>query len=112
MELFESVSDGPYRGKTELQRERPDLVGKAIALRTREHTYVYRLYEDDELYDRQADPCETTNLIHTEAAGPIARTLRDQVLAWLWQGRNGVQASPANRLPLDSGAFRFRVAGA
>jgi arylsulfatase A-like enzyme len=82
-ELFEPIIDGPYRGKTELQHERPDLVGKAIALRTREHTYVYRLYEDDELYDRQADPGETTNLIHTEAAEPIARALRDQVLAWL-----------------------------
>ena len=41
------------------QHEAPGSVGRAIACRTTDFTYVYRLYEGDELYDRRADPHET-----------------------------------------------------
>ncbi|MFN8028081.1 MAG: hypothetical protein U0W40_17470 [Acidimicrobiia bacterium] len=46
----------PYALKSGLQQERPDLVGRAVCLRTHAWTYVHRLYESDELYDRVADP--------------------------------------------------------
>ena len=36
-----------------LQQERPELVGRAVSVRTPEWTYVHRLYEGDELYDRR-----------------------------------------------------------
>ena len=79
--LHEPIVPGPYRKKTELQRDRPELLGKAVAIRTDRHTYVYRLYERDELYDRHADPEETTNLL--PGAEDLAQPLRERVLAWL-----------------------------
>ncbi len=81
--LFEPVVDGPYRKKGELQHESPRTVGKAIALRDATHTYVYRLYEGDELYDRVTDPDETRNLADLPEHRETVRTLRDRVLAWL-----------------------------
>ena len=81
--LLEPVVQGPYAVKTALQHERPELVGKAVSLRTPEHTYVYRLYESDELYDRAGDPGETRNLIDTPEGAAIARELRERTLCWL-----------------------------
>jgi arylsulfatase A-like enzyme len=73
----------PYLLKGTLQRERPELVGRAVAVRTPEWTYVHRLYEDDELYDRRADPAETTNLAADPTHADRCRELRDRVLDWL-----------------------------
>ncbi|NJN52074.1 MAG: sulfatase-like hydrolase/transferase [Gammaproteobacteria bacterium] len=53
--LFEQPT-GEYRRKGELQRDQPKLVGKAIVRREADWTYVHRLYEQDELYDRRQDP--------------------------------------------------------
>ena len=72
-----------YEPKGRLQRERPELVGKATCIRTAEWTYVHRLYEDDELYDRQADPYETANLAHRSEHQPTASALRSRLLDWL-----------------------------
>ncbi len=60
---------GPYEPKSRLQHDRPELVGLAMCVRTPEWAYVWRAEEPDELYDRIADPDETTNLL---AAGPVA----------------------------------------
>ncbi len=73
----------PYLLKGSLQQERPDLVGRAIAMRTDVWTYVYRLEEGDELYDRGADPQELRNLAGDPAHAATCRALRDEVLAWL-----------------------------
>lgn len=73
----------PYLLKGALQQERPELVGRAVALRTADWAYVYRLYEGDELYDRRADPADTTNLAADPAHAATVRRLRDEVLAWL-----------------------------
>ena len=59
-----------YEAKTDLQHDQPELVGTAIALRTLDYTFVYRACEDDELYDRIADPAETTNLAHQPELAP------------------------------------------
>ncbi|KAF4438782.1 sulfatase [Fusarium acutatum] len=45
------------RGKT-LQHEKIQIVGKATACRDLEWTYVHRLYEMGELFDRKNDPKE------------------------------------------------------
>jgi hypothetical protein len=55
VDLFERAG-GDYEVKGRVQHERPELVGKAISVRSRTHTYVYRQCERDELYDRIADP--------------------------------------------------------
>jgi arylsulfatase A-like enzyme len=73
----------PYLLKGTLQQERPELVGRAVALRTPEWTYVHRLYEDDELYDRRADPHDTTNVAADPAHAGTCRRLRDEILTWL-----------------------------
>ena len=73
----------PYLLKGALQQERPDLVGRAIAVRTQEWTYVHRLYEADELYDRVADPHETTNLATRPSMADTCHALRDRLLDWL-----------------------------
>ncbi len=81
--LNEMPTHHPYLLKGTLQQEHPELVGRAIAMRTAEWTYVYRLYEGDELYDRRTDPDDTTNLASDPAHQATCRRLRDEVLAWL-----------------------------
>jgi arylsulfatase A-like enzyme len=73
----------PYQLKASLQHERPALVGRAVAIRTPEWTYVHRLYEDGELYDRRSDPAETTNLAGDPARAAVVDSLRRRILDWL-----------------------------
>lgn len=72
-----------YEAKARLQRERPELVGTALALRTPTHTYVHRRYESDEFYDRRADPDETCNLIGRADDLDLQREHLDLLLGWL-----------------------------
>jgi arylsulfatase A-like enzyme len=73
----------PYLLKGQLQQDRPELVGRAVALRIEGWTFVYRSCEGDELYDRAADPHETTNVASDPAHAERCRALRDEVLGWL-----------------------------
>lgn len=60
------------------------LVGKAISIRKKEWTYVYRLYEDDELYSRKKgdDPHELHNLAARPEYQRVRAALRE-VFRWL-----------------------------
>jgi arylsulfatase A-like enzyme len=98
-ELLEAVVEGPYAKKTLLQREHPELVGKAVSIRTPRHTFIYRLYEADELYDRDADPSETQNLMATPDAEAIAAPLRERVLAWLLETSDVIPWTKDPRFP-------------
>ncbi|MBO6565694.1 MAG: sulfatase-like hydrolase/transferase [Pseudomonadales bacterium] len=80
--LFETPT-GEYAKKGALQREQPDVVGKAYCVRTSEHTYVYRLYERDELYERVTDPYETNNLLAENPDHSAAVPLKSMLLDWL-----------------------------
>lgn len=73
----------PYLLKGALQQERPELVGRAVSVRTPEWTYVHRLLEPDELYDRRTDPHDTTNLAGDPAHAATVARLRVEVLDWL-----------------------------
>jgi arylsulfatase A-like enzyme len=73
----------PYDVKTNLQHEQPALVGKAVAVRDRRWTYVHRLYDPPELYDREADPRELVNLAGRPAVAEVERRFRDEVLRWM-----------------------------
>jgi arylsulfatase A-like enzyme len=79
----ELPADYPYDVKTALLHDQPELVGRAVAIRTDAWTYVYRTREDDELYDRVGDPAETTNVANEPANAAIAAGLRDRILGWL-----------------------------
>jgi arylsulfatase A-like enzyme len=80
--LLEPRHEGEYAKKAELQHERPEVVGRAFCLRTDAFTYVYRLYEGNELYDRKADPQECDNLL-AAGAHPAEPELMASVLEWL-----------------------------
>jgi arylsulfatase A-like enzyme len=72
----------PYDRNSALQHEDPTLVGRAIAARTERWTYIYRLYERAELYDRAADPRETVNLEGRAELAEVERAMRQRILAW------------------------------
>lgn len=55
---------------------------KAVMCRTATHKYVKRLYEQDELYDLQADPRETRNLIDDSAYASLLAGLKQRMLDW------------------------------
>jgi arylsulfatase A-like enzyme len=88
-----------YAAKTDLQHASPELVGTAIALRTPHHTYVYRACESDELYDRAADPEETTNLAHLPEHASLLGDLRTRVLDWLADTSDVIPWTPDPRFP-------------
>jgi arylsulfatase A-like enzyme len=73
----------PYDLKSALQHEDPVFAGKAVALRTPRWTYVHRLYEANELYDRAADPRERANRSGRPELAEVERGLRDRVLDWM-----------------------------
>lgn len=81
-ELLESAG-WIYAPKAGLQRAHPELVGTAMVLRTPAHSYVHRRNEGDELYDRVADPAETTNLVGDPAHAALAASLRERLFGWL-----------------------------
>ncbi|MEU6789839.1 sulfatase-like hydrolase/transferase [Nonomuraea angiospora] len=86
----------PYDLKAGLQHEDPSLVGKAVAVRDRRWTYVYRLYEPAELYDRDADPAERVNLAGRPEHAATEAGLRDAVLRWMVETADAIpwQADP------------------
>lgn len=65
----------PYDIKSALQHNDTALVGQALAVRNKEWAYVYRLYEEDELYSRRDDPHEMHNL----AAVPEYKNIRSEM---------------------------------
>jgi arylsulfatase A-like enzyme len=84
----------PYDVKAGIQHEAPIYCGRAMSIRTPEWTYIHRLYEAPELYDRKTDPGETLNRAGEPGLAAVEQALRDQVLTWFmetsdvipWQG--------------------------
>ncbi|KAK6207064.1 hypothetical protein LQW54_007492 [Pestalotiopsis sp. IQ-011] len=76
----------PYDIKAGLQHNHTEIVGKAIAVRDKSWTYIYRLYEQDELYSRQGDdPHEAYNLASQPDYQDVRARLREVILKWLFQ---------------------------
>jgi arylsulfatase A-like enzyme len=89
----------PYDLKGELQHRDPRLVGKAIAVRDRRYTYVERLCEGPELYDRSVDPAERVNLAGRPEHARVQMTLRNAVFQWLHETGDVIPFQPDPRLP-------------
>ncbi|MFT4676941.1 MAG: arylsulfatase A-like enzyme [Patiriisocius sp.] len=98
LDLLEQAN-GEYASKAALQHEEPEMVGKAISLRTEQFTYVYRLYEEDELYDRVVDPHETTNLIQDRQHRALLEALKGDVLEWLFSTADVIPWAADPRFP-------------
>lgn len=73
----------PYDIKAGMQHEDPLIAGKAVAVRTAEWAYVWRLYEPPELYDRVGDPGELVNRAGDPDVAEVEADLRDTVLRWM-----------------------------
>jgi arylsulfatase A-like enzyme len=81
--VLEAISVPPYAAKAAIQQRNPTTVGKAVSVRTREWTFVHRLYERDELYDRIGDPGELVNVSGRADVAGVEQELRARVLDWL-----------------------------
>jgi arylsulfatase A-like enzyme len=99
--MLEAGAQGQYRHKQAIQHERPDLVGRAMSVRTEQWCYVERLYEGPELYDRARDPRETTNLAGRPECEATERDLRDRLYRWLFETSDVLPARRDPRLDDD-----------
>jgi len=73
----------PYDIKARVQAQDVRNVGRATSIRTPQWTYIHRLYDCCELYDRTADPRETANLIEDSERQPVIAELRSQLLDFM-----------------------------
>jgi arylsulfatase A-like enzyme len=86
MELESTSSQGPtgkYWPRVNLQQSEGPEHTKAVMCRTRDHKYVRRLYELDELYDLRRDPQELTNRIDDPALAGVLAELRMRLLTFV-----------------------------
>lgn len=90
---------GEYAKKADLQHEQPKTVGKAFSVRTDDYTFVYRLYEGNELYERRSDPSETHNLLVAEPDHPAAAALKSEMMDWLVETMDEIPWEPDPRFP-------------
>ncbi len=72
-----------YWPRLEVQHRSDAAHTKAVMCRTAEYKYVYRLYEQDELYDLRSDPQELHNRIADPGLENIRQALKDCVLEFL-----------------------------
>jgi arylsulfatase A-like enzyme len=106
--MLEDGDVGQYRNKQAIQHERPELVGRAVAVRTEAWCYVERLYERPELYDRVRDPRETTNLAGRPGFEAVELEMRDRLFRWLFEKSDVL---PARRDPRFDDDLRRAVFG-
>jgi len=90
----------PTLMKAELIREDPSTVGRTIAVRDDEWTYVWRLYERPELYHRATDPNETVNLAGTRKLRHIERRMEQALLRWRIETADVIPTTENPRFPL------------
>ena len=89
----------PYDLKGELQHRDPRLVGKAAAVRDQRYTYVERLYEGPELYDRISDPAERLNRAGQPQVAAVQHRLREALIRWLQETADVIPATEDPRFP-------------
>lgn len=75
----------PYDIKAALQHQDTALVGKSVSARNKDWTYVYRLYEPPELYDRKKDPQELHNLADVGEYASVRAKIESVILRWLME---------------------------
>ncbi|CAI7606575.1 unnamed protein product [Penicillium bialowiezense] len=75
----------PYDIKSILQHQETELVGKAVSMRSKEWTYVYRLYEPPELYNRKTDLGELHNLAADPSLENIVREMQGVMFRWIME---------------------------
>jgi arylsulfatase A-like enzyme len=99
--VLEDGGPAQYLAKQAIQHEQTELVGRAMALRTHDWCYVERLYEGPELYDRKADPRETTNVAGRPEHTEVQHALRDRLFRWLFETSDVLPAQRDERMDDD-----------
>lgn len=89
----------PYDIKAALQHEDTALVGRAVSVRDREWTFVYRLYEPPELYSRARDPQELHNLAELPEYADVRQRLEANVLRWMVESSDFLPYQKDPRFP-------------
>jgi arylsulfatase A-like enzyme len=74
--------DGLYYPRVGLQHGEGPEHSKAVMCRTKDHKYVRRVYESDELYDLNADPDELCNVIDDPACADVLASLKERLLTF------------------------------
>jgi hypothetical protein len=88
-----------YRAKGEIQHDHPQSVGKSMSVRTPGWTYVERLYEPPELYDRTDDPGELRNVAGDASHADVVAEHRDLLHEWLFRTSDVVPWAEDPRAP-------------
>ncbi|MDX8047280.1 sulfatase-like hydrolase/transferase [Gracilibacillus sp. S3-1-1] len=83
-----------YYPRLKLQRSEGPEHTKAIMCRTKRYKYVRRLYEEDELYDLQADPNEVHNRINDPDVSDILLDLKERMLTFQLETSDVVRHKP------------------
>ncbi len=91
------VPTGLYWPRVGLQTSEAGEHTKAVMCRTREHKYVRRLYEQDELYDLRKDPRELDNRIDDPALAPELAKLKERLLTFYLETADVVPHDTDNR---------------
>lgn len=99
---IEQVTGGgpfPYNLKQQVEHDHPECVGKVVAVRSRDWTYVWRLHEPPELYDRRNDPDELHNLAGLAEHADREAHLRSELLRWFVATGDMMPREPDPRFP-------------
>ncbi|RNJ53430.1 hypothetical protein D7B24_001908 [Verticillium nonalfalfae] len=89
----------PYDIKAALQHDDTEVVGRAVACRDRKWTYIYRLYEPPELYDRERDVGELHNLAEEAEYVEVRRKMEAVILRWMMSTSDFVPWKKDPRFP-------------
>ncbi|KAJ5319319.1 uncharacterized protein N7506_012023 [Penicillium brevicompactum] len=92
----------PYDIKSVLQHQDTELVGKAVSMRSSEWTYVYRLYEAPELYNRKSDIAELHNLAADPGFEHIVREMQGEMFRWMIESSDFLPFHKDARFPTVS----------
>jgi len=88
---------GLYYPRLRLQVEEGPEHSKAVMCRTKDHKYVRRLYESDELYDLGRDPCEINNVVDEPEYADVLARLKDRLLTFYLETGDVVPHDPDRR---------------
>lgn len=80
----------------------PTLAGSVFAVRDRRWTYIERIYEQPELYDRASDPQERVNLAGKPYLRKVEYRMRARLASWLQETTDVVEYPriPTDELPI------------
>ena len=85
-----STSESHYWPRLTMQQNDDVAHTKAVMCRTEDYKYVYRLYEQDELYDLKSDPHEQNNRIHDPALASVKSELERRLLRFMVETADNV----------------------